>query len=271
MPLPLNGKRIALAEGRQLEELATLLEKEGAVIIRCPMVSMLDAPDPEPIRTWIDELIAGRFDIVVLLTGEGLRRMLPVAEKANKREAFVTALSQATILARGPKPGAALKELGLKPSLIAAKPTTDGVIATLKDQDLRGKTVGVQLYGEDNPALVGFLTAAGAVVRTVRPYLYAPASDAEQVVGLIHEAAIGMIDAIVFTSSPQVDRIYGVIKERGLRDRWDEALAKTKIASVGPLVSEAIIERCGRVDIQPQQGFQMKNLVVHICKAFHGA
>ena len=66
----LEGRTIALAEGRQLEELAGMLEKEGATALRCPMVSILDAPDPTPLRAWLRELVLGRFDYVVLLTGE---------------------------------------------------------------------------------------------------------------------------------------------------------------------------------------------------------
>ena len=82
MSLPLAGKTIALAEGRQLEDLAALLDKEGATILRCPMLSILDAPDSKPVVAWVKQLVAGKFDVVVLLTGEGLRRLMSVAEKA---------------------------------------------------------------------------------------------------------------------------------------------------------------------------------------------
>ena len=79
---------VALAEGRQLEELAQMLEKEGAKPLRCPMVSILDAPDPAPVLAWLDELMAGRFDYLVLLTGEGMRRLLGFAERAGRRHAL---------------------------------------------------------------------------------------------------------------------------------------------------------------------------------------
>ncbi len=82
---PLAGRTVALAEGRQLEELAEMLEKEGALPLRCPLVSILDAPDPAPVVAWLRELAAGRFDYLVLLTGEGLRRLLDFAERAGLR------------------------------------------------------------------------------------------------------------------------------------------------------------------------------------------
>jgi uroporphyrinogen-III synthase len=271
MSLPLSGKTIALAEGRQLEELAALLEKEGAATLRCPLLSILDAPDAGPVLAWIRELVAGRFDYVVLLTGEGLRRLLGFAEREGLRDELVAALGKVKIVTRGPKPGQALKEVGLKPTLVAAAPTTEGVIATLRAERLAGKTVGVQLYSESNPPLTDFLASAGATVRTVQPYIYAPAADSERVADLIRRGANGEVDAIVFTSSPQIDRLYEVAAEQKLEEAWQRALGRMKIASVGPVASETLRQKGARVDLQPEQGFQMKNLVVHVRRMFAGS
>src|SRR5262249_40979764 len=151
MSLPLTGKTIALAEGRQLEELAGLLEKEGATTLRCPMLSILDVPSPEPVVAWLRELLAGRFDYLVLLTGEARRRRTGCAAGAGRRPEAVPRLGKTRAVPRGPKRVQALKEVGLKPPSVAAAPTTDGVIVTLKQRALSGKTVGVQLYSESNP------------------------------------------------------------------------------------------------------------------------
>jgi hypothetical protein len=56
MPLPLDGRVIAIAEARQLEELASMLEKEGASVLHIPMVAMLDAEDPAPVALDLDDL-----------------------------------------------------------------------------------------------------------------------------------------------------------------------------------------------------------------------
>lgn len=271
MSLPLAGKTIALAEGRQLEELAALLEKEGATILRCPMLSILDAPDPAPILSWLQELVAGEFSYIVLLTGEGLRRLIGFADRAGIKNDVVTALSKTMVITRGPKPVQALKEIGLKPSLIAAAPTTNGVIETLKSLPVAGRTVGVQLYSESNPPLTSYLVDSQARSRTVQPYVYAPAADANHVADLIAKAARREVDAIVFTSSPQVERLYEVAEERQLEELLRHALDRTLIASVGPVVTETLVRKGARVDVQPDQGFQMKNLVVHIRRAFGGA
>jgi uroporphyrinogen-III synthase len=270
MASPLAGRTVALAEGRQLEELAEMLEKEGATPLRCPMVSILDAPDPAPVVAWLRELAADRFGWVVLLTGEGLRRLLGFAEREGLRDAVIAALGRTRTVIRGPKPGRALKEIGLAPTKVAEAPTTEGVIATLRQEALRGQTVGVQLYSPSNAPLTEFLEAAGATVRTVLPYVYAPAADAERVVDLIRRLERGAVDVVVFTSSPQVDRLYEVAQQQGLEAALRQGLERTRVAAVGPVVAEDLRGRGAPVHVCPEQGFVMKNLVRHIEREFLG-
>jgi len=267
MTLPLTNRTIALAEGRQLEELAAMLEKEGATAVRCPLLSILDAPDDAPVLTWLDRLQAGAFDWVVLLTGEGVRRMLGCADRHGRRDAYIAALAKARTLTRGPKPVRALKEIGVAPTMIAQSPTTDGVIASLRTLDLKGLTVGVQLYSESNPPLTQYLHDAGATAVTVQPYVYAPSSDNERVLQLIEQMAAGSVDAIVFTSSPQIDRLFTIAEERQQIPLLMQALAKTLVAAVGPLVQDNLQQRGVTVQVCPEQGFVMKNLVQHLKKA----
>jgi uroporphyrinogen-III synthase len=268
MTQPLKNRTVALAETRQLEELAQMLEKEGATALRYPLLSILDAPDAVPVVAWLRELIADRFTHVVLLTGEGLRRLLGFAEREGLRDAFIAALTRTRTVTRGPKPGKALREIGLTPSVVADTPTTPGVIAALAREELHGRTVGVQLYSPENQPLTDFLNSAGATVRTVLPYVYAPATDAERVSELITKMASGAVDVVVFTSSPQVDRLYEVASERGLMDALQQGLARTQVAAIGPVVAENLRGRGAPVHICPEQGFVMKNLVQRICRTF---
>jgi uroporphyrinogen-III synthase len=257
----LEGRTVALAESRQLEELAEMLEKEGATPLRCPMVSILDAPDPAPVVAWLRELIAGQLDSVILLTGEGLRRLLNFAEREGLRKSVIAALGRVRTVTRGPKPVRALKEIGLSPTEVAETPTTEGVIATLRREPLQGKTVGVQLYAPTNTLLVMFLESAGAKVRTVLPYVYAPKADDERVVDLIGRLAAGTVDVLIITSSPQVDRLFEVAAQHGLEGSLQEGLRRTRIAAIGPVVAQSVRQRGALVAICPEQGFVMKNLV----------
>jgi uroporphyrinogen-III synthase len=270
MTLPLAGKIVALAEGRQLEDLVRLLEAEGAVPLRCPLLSILDAPDAEPVIAWIRDLIAGRFDKVVLMTGEAVRRLTGFADRAGLREDFVAALGKAWTVTRGPKPVKALKELGLTPTRIAATPTTEGVITALKTEALAGKTVGMTLYAAANPVLEGFLTTAGATVRPVLSYVYAPAADDERVLDLIRRLDAGEVAALVFTSAPQIDRLFEIAEKHGLEAALRQGLSRTRIAAVGPVVVERLQGHSLTATVCPEQGFQMKNLVMHLKRSFEG-
>jgi uroporphyrinogen-III synthase len=267
-PRPLAGRTIALPEARELDRLAQLLEEEGARTLRCPLVAILDAPDQRPVEAWLRELALGHFDDVVFLTGEGLRRLVAAAGRVGLRAEVVAALGRVRTITRGPKPARALHELGLSPALPAAVPTSQGIIEALEPLDLRGRRIGVQLYGEEpNRPLVEFLERAGATVSVVAPYVYAPASDVSLVVGLIDALADGGADAIAFTSASQVDRLWQVAREAALEDRLARGLARVRVAAIGPVVADALGARRTRIDIVPEKSFVMRRLVNALVEA----
>ena len=128
---PLTGRRIAVFEHRELDRLARILEAQGAEVLRCPMVTIVDASDAGPVLAWIRRAIETPFDDLILITGEGLRRLRGFAARAELEPAFRAALGGMRTITRGPKPARALREIDLSPGIRAAVPTTDGVIAAL--------------------------------------------------------------------------------------------------------------------------------------------
>jgi uroporphyrinogen-III synthase len=265
MTRPLEGRRIALAEGRQLEELVRLLEAEGAEAVRCPLLAILDAPHSEPVLAWLDALPS--FHLVILMTGEAVRRLLGFADRHGRREAYVQALRSVPTLTRGPKPVKALKELGLTPTRVAATPTTEGVMQTLHNDELAGKTVGYTLYASDNPTLESFLRSRGAIPQPVLSYIYAPASDEQRVLRLIDELASGQLDALVITSSPQTERLFEVAQKYDRVPQLLAGLQRVQVAAVGPVAAAGLQAHGVRVDVCPEQGFVMKNLVKKMGRA----
>lgn len=261
MSSTLEGCRVALAEGRQLDELADLLSAEGAIPLRHPLVGILDAPDQGAVVAWIKGVLADPVHLLIFFTGEGVQRLLHAADRNELRAAFLEALRKTSILTRGPKPVRALKTVGVTPQHVAAPPTTEGVIAALEKIALEGQTVGVQLYGGENPTLAAYLKTRKADVRSVVPYVYAPASDAMRVTELISDMAAGKVDAICFTSSPQVARLIEVATEKGMLPALATGMNKVCVAAVGPVVAATLKELQFRVDVCPEQGFVMKNLV----------
>lgn len=258
----LAGRRILVPESRELDLFAQMLETRGATALRCPLVTILDSDDPAPIEAWLDRLAAGRFDDLILLTGEGLRRLMAVARRTRRDAAVVAALGRLRTITRGPKPAKALREIGLAPGLAAGTPTTEGVIESLSHETLTGRIVGVQLYpGNPNALLLDFLSRAGATPDPVLPYRYASDAETDRVAAMIEALAAGGIDAVAFTSSPQVGRLVEVASARGLQDRLRDGLARTRVAAVGPVVAASLREIGARVDIQPSESFFMKPLV----------
>ncbi|MGO8917221.1 MAG: uroporphyrinogen-III synthase [Stellaceae bacterium] len=264
----LDGRRIVVPETRELELLARMIEAEGGEAIRCPLVAIVDAPDPAPVLAWLRRFEETPCDDLILLTGEGLRRLHALARGAGVEAGFLRALAAARTITRGPKPAKALRELGLEPHLRAEEPTTDGVIATLGQADLHGRRIGVQLY-PDTPdsRLVDFLAAAGATPDPVLPYAYAAKAEARRVIEVIELMAGGGIDVIAFTSSPQVRRLFEVAKAAACDAKLGTALARTKVAAVGPVVAAELRGRGMTVAIESRDAFFMKPLVRAIAAA----
>lgn len=259
---PLAGRRILVPESRELDLFARMLEERGAEAVRCPMVTILDLEDQAPVEAWLKRLSAGGFDDLILLTGEGLRRLLGVAQRAGIEADVVATLKQLRTITRGPKPARVLRTIGLAPGIAAETPTTEGVIAALTRENLAGRTVGVQLYpGNPNNLLLDFLRDAGATSDPILPYRYASDAEAQQVDETIRAMAAGEYDAIAFTSSPQLERLQTVAKQRGLEAELRQGLTRSRIAAVGPVVGAALEKLGFSVAAMPETSFHLKPLI----------
>src|ERR1700738_1467724 len=207
----LNGYRILILETREEGRFSRLLAEQGADVLQCPMFTIHDAPDAAPIEAWIRRFIEQPCDDLVLMTGEGLRRLMKGVRRLGGEKDFLPARGKARKFARGPKPGRALRELGLEPQVTTEKPTSEGIAEMLSRLDLAGHRLCLPLFsGKDHSRLIGAITAHGAEVDTVLPYVYdAEAADANIVIA-IDEMAQGRIDVIALTSSGQVRRLIEV-------------------------------------------------------------
>jgi uroporphyrinogen-III synthase len=127
----LDGRRIAVPESRELDLFTRMLERQGAVVVRCPLVSIHDVEDSAPVDAWLDRLVQGLHDIVILYTGEGLSRLLGFARRKGIEADVIVALRKTLKIARGPKPAKVLRGVGLVPDVMAEEPTTAGLMKTL--------------------------------------------------------------------------------------------------------------------------------------------
>lgn len=266
---PLAGRVVAIPETRELDLFARMLEERGAATLRCPLIAIHDAPDAAPVEAWLKRFNDGGCDDLILLTGEGLRRLAGFALRAGIEQQFVARLGAVRTVTRGPKPAKALRELGLRATLPADVPTTDGVIAALMTLDLKGRQVGVQLYPDNaHTKLLGYIAAAGATADPVTPYVYASAAEDRRVEEFIGRLAGGTVDVVAFTSGPQVRRLFAVADAAALTDRLEQGLARTKVAAIGPVVTAALEKVGVAVAIAPRDSYFLKPLVNAIADTF---
>ncbi|MFK4485415.1 uroporphyrinogen-III synthase [Bradyrhizobium sp. USDA 336] len=259
----LNGYRILILETREEAQFSKLLAEQGAEVVQCPMFTIHDAPDPAPVEAWIRRAIDKPFDDLVLMTGEGLRRIMKLARARGLDAALVAVLAKAQKFTRGPKPGKALREIGLEAQQTTEKPTTEGVIEMLARLDLKGRRLGLQLYPDkDHSALTGALAAQGADVDTVLPYVYDSKAADANIVAAIDDMAEGRIDSIALTNLGQVRRLIEIAKARGSETKLRAGLERTLIASVGPAVSGELAAHGLRTDVSPaDEAYFMRPLI----------
>src|SRR5712691_6954632 len=259
----LNGYRILILETREEAQFSRLLTEQGADVLQCPMFTIHDAPDPAPIEAWIRRVVEKPLDDLVLMTGEGLRRLMKVVRRLGVEPEFVAALGKARKFSRGPKPGRALREIGLEPQMTTEKPTSEGVAEMLSRVDMKAHRLGLQLYPDkDHSVLINAIKAQGAEVDTVLPYVYDARAADTNIITAIDEMAAGRIDAIALTNLGQVRRLIEVARARGCEDRLREGFERTPIASVGPAVSDELKAHGLRADIYPaDDAFFMRPLI----------
>lgn len=264
LPQSFIGKRIALPETRQLDVLASLLERRGADVVRCPLISMHDTPDQDSVQRWIEHLLEEQdLRDLIILTGEGIARLDQAAERFGLGEAFRQRLAELRLIVRGPKPGRVLKQWGLSAAVVAEQPTSSGVIASLQKLSDLSPEVGVVLYGsEPNLPLISAIEALGCAPIPVSPYIYASESETTSVLALIDDLILGRIDAIAFTSQPQIDRLLKVARTHGREDELRQALAsQSVVAAIGPVMAGRLRELDIQVDVMPEGRYFMKPLV----------
>jgi uroporphyrinogen-III synthase len=269
MPDKLNGRRILILETREEAQFSKLLQEQGADVLQCPMFVINDSPDAASVEAWIRRFIDTPCDDLVLMTGEGLRRIVKVVRRIGVEPAFVAALGKSKKFARGPKPVRALRELGLEADVVTEKPTSEGIAETLAKLDLKGHRLGIQLYPEqDHAKLLGAIKSMGADIDAVLPYVYDAKAAEPNIVAAIDEMVSGKIDAIALTSRGQARRLIDTAKARGLEGKLKDALKRTKVASVGPVVSDELKGFGIATDIYPaNEAFFMRPLIAAMIAA----
>lgn len=228
-------------ESRRAPEIAQLIRKQGGEPFVAPSMREAALADNSAAFAFAERLFAGEFDMVILLTGVGTRQLQRVLAARYSETAFPDALRRVTIVARGPKPVAALREMGLTAAIIAPEPNTSRELL----EALRGRTerrIAVQEYGRSNPELREGLRARGAEVTTVRIYQYDLPDDVEPLREAARRLAAGGFQAALFTTAMQIVHLARVAAELGIEAETLAGLGRCFIGSIGPTTTESLEE-----------------------------
>lgn len=258
------GLRVAAFESRRAAEMAGLIERLGGVASVSPSMREVAISENREAVDFAHHVLTGQIDIIILMTGVGIRHLLAEVERHVDRQRLLEAMSDIVTIARGPKPVAVLRELGLKPTYRVPAPNTwREVLSTIDHEKIQvsQQNVGLQEYGLPNASLVAGLEARGARVQTVKVYRWDLPEDVGPLESNVRALAAGDIDVTMFTSSHQVVNLLRVAEQLNLAAAVRAGLAGSVVASIGPTTSETLEELGIHVDVEPVHA-KMGQLVV---------
>ena len=249
----LQGLRIVSFESRRAQEIGELIRRYGGEAVIAPSMREIPLRQNSAALDFLRQLEEGKVDVVIFLTGVGTRTLVEAVASEYPRERLAAALGRTTLVARGPKPVAALKELGLQPAISVREPNTwREVLSELESSlSLTGRCVAVQEYGVTNPELLAGLEERGGKVLRVPVYRWALPEDTGPLVSALHEIIDGGIDISLFTNATQVVHLFQLAAVEGLEEALRQACGRIVVASIGPVCSEALEHFGLKVDLEP--------------------
>lgn len=266
----LAGLRVAGFESRRASELAALVRKQGGEPIAAPAMQEVPLADQDAALAFGESLLAGRCDVLVLLTGVGARLLVDALALHWPRSEIVAALGRTALVCRGPKPVAALRELGLVPSLRVPEPNTWRELLAALDAgpSVAGRRIAVQEYGRRNAELLDALRERGADVVPVPVYAWKLPDDRGPLRRAVERLLGGELDAALFTSRQQAENLFAVAREVGQDAALRTALGKVVVASIGPVTSDALRALGVEPDLEPERP-RMGLLVAALARSAH--
>ncbi|AKT43020.1 uroporphyrinogen III methyltransferase [Chondromyces crocatus] len=235
--------------------MGSLVQRHGGKHIPAPTLREVVVDRNEPALAFAGSLQRREVDVVVLMTGVGTRALAAEVETVLDRAHFAEALSGVQVVVRGPKPAAALRELGVKAFVTVPEPNTWREVLDVlgvSAAPLAGKRIAVQEYGAPNRELYAALEAAGAAVVPVPIYRWALPEDTAPLRRALHALAAGEASIVLFTSRPQIEHFTMVAAEEGILAEVRAALTRGVVASIGPVCSEALRAEGLPPDLEPE-------------------
>jgi uroporphyrinogen-III synthase len=246
-----DGLRVLSLESRRATEIESLIRKQGGEPFVAPSLKERALTDHSDAFRMLERLESGACEMLILMTGVGLSFWREVITSSFGSERAEAALRKVKLLARGPKPTAVLRASGISPDVTIPEPNTwrEIVQAVAMRPERR---LAVQEYGRPNPRFVKELESLGAHVETFALYRWDLPEDLVPLREAVLRLAQRNADTVLFTSGVQLQHLFAIAEEQGLAREVQSALEEyVVIASIGPIMNEALEERGLYPDIVP--------------------
>ena len=265
-----KGLTVASFESRMAAEMTRLIKRQGGTPLVTPALRELPLEDNSAALRFGDQLLAKGLDVLILMTGVGTTTLFEILHHRFPKDAIALALNDTVLVARGPKPVAALKALGFQPTLTVPEPNTwADVVSTLDaSRSVGGLRVAIQEYGQANADLQEALRQRGADVVSVPVYRWALPEDTAPLKRVLREILAGHVQAVLVTNAAQIDHVMQVLEEEGLSAPFKEACKKLVVGSIGPTASDRLRSHGVPVDLEPAHG-KMGILVKETAERIH--
>lgn len=255
-PGGLNGLRVLSLESRRAKEMAKLIENHGGHPIIAPSMREVPLESNTEALSFGRALAAEQLDMVIFLTGVGTRALARVIGTIYPVEEFAQALRRIGVVARGPKPVAALQDLNVPVTLAVPEPNTWRDLLRALDENtaslpLAGRRVAVQEYGASNPELLAGLAQRGALVMRVPVYQWALPEDLGPLRRAVEAVARAEIDMALFTTSIQIVHLLRVAREMDREQELRHGFREILVGSIGPVTTEELRQQAFHVDFEP--------------------
>lgn len=245
-----DGLRVVSLESRRAAEIEKLIRARGGEPFVAPSMREVPLEEHAEAFAFAEKLFRGEFDMMILLTGVGTRLLAQTLATRYPEGAFAEALRKLTVVARGSKPMAVLREWNVPVGVAVPEPNTWREILAAIDSKA-GHRIAVQEYGRPNRELIEALGARGAEVTPVPVYQWDLPENPERLREAVRRIAAGEFDVLMLTTSVQVTHLFRIAAELNLENEIRAALGRMVIASVGPTTSETLADFGLRPDIEP--------------------
>ena len=248
----MQGKTVAILESRFGRQLVDLVSKRGGNALHAPALAEVPDVDPAYVANLVADLQPHPARIAIFQTGVGTSALFKTTDSLGLTDNLLRFLAQMVVVARGPKPTAALRSRGVRIDLNAKDPfTTTEVLEALQAVPIAGERVIVQRYGVTNVELETALKDRGARVIEIPTYRWSLPEDTQPLTKLIEALERHQVDAVTFTNAAQVYNLFSIAERQGRAEALRASLNRTLVASIGPVCSDALKKFGVAVGVEP--------------------